>query len=301
MEANAEALIDGQYADRPALRPILEAVLAALPDIGDVTVQPRKTIISLVSPKRTFAVVQATTRSRVDLGLRLDGQQPEGRLLAARDIGMANLRLALTEPAGLDAEAVALLRRAYQESVAPPKPRARPSPARPRPEKIPVRVVIEGTDLPGRSCHPAPDNSGYRNVHVALHGTGREEHGLTVPGKPFLVTEPFPGDAASARWELEVNVLRGEDGFDFGGPSVRGDKSDRHLGLAWGELTGDRQFHLFRGAKLRLIDVDPALIERATRPGHALVARIRLTDDKGNPICARVPSSHLTWEVRRLP
>jgi hypothetical protein len=294
-------LIDGQYADRPVLRPILEAVLAVLPDIGDVTVQARKTMISLVSPRRVFAVVQATTRSRVDLGLRLNGQQPEGRLLAARDIGMANLRLALTEPADLDAEAVALLRRAYQESVAPPRALSRPAPAGPRPEKIPVRVVIEGTDLPGLSCHPAADGTGYRNVHVALHGTGKEEHGLTVPGKPFLVTEPFPGDAASARWEVFINVLRGGSGsgFGFGGPSVRGDKTDRHLGLAWGELTDDRQFHLFRGAKLRLVDVDPALIEQATRPGHTLVARIRLTDDKGNPICARVPPSHLTWDVRR--
>jgi hypothetical protein len=307
MTAEAGDLIDGQYADRPALRPILEAVLAVLPDIGDVTVQARKTIISLVSPKRTFAVVQATTRSRVDLGLRLDGQQPEGRLLAARDIGMANLRLALTEPGDLDAEALALLRRAYQESVAPPKPRAKPATPRSRPEKIPVRVVIEGIDLPGLACNPAspaspaspaPDGTGYHNVHVALYGTGREEQGLTVAGKPFRVTEPFPGDAASVRWEVAINVLRGEDGFDFGGPCVRGDKTDRHLGLAWGELTGDRLFQLFRGAKLRLADVDPALIEQATRPGHTLVARIRLTDDKGNPICARVPSSHLTWEVR---
>jgi hypothetical protein len=30
-------LIDGQYADRPELRPILEAILAVLPDIGETT------------------------------------------------------------------------------------------------------------------------------------------------------------------------------------------------------------------------------------------------------------------------
>jgi hypothetical protein len=55
--------------------------------------------------------------------------------------------------------------------------------------------------------------------------------------------------------------------------------------------------HLFRGAKLRLVDVDPGLIEQALRPGHTLVARIRLTDAKGNPICARVHPPYLTWSV----
>ena len=54
---------------------------------------------------------------------------------------------------------------------------------------------------------------------------------------------------------------------------------------------------LFRGAKLRLVDVDPALIERALRSGHKLVARIRLTDARGNPVCARVHPPYLTWSV----
>jgi Family of unknown function (DUF5990) len=41
-----------------------------------------------------------------------------------------------------------------------------------------------------------------------------------------------PGDADSARWEVPVTVRRGEDGFDFGGPFVGGDRTDRNLGLA---------------------------------------------------------------------
>ena len=64
-----DQLIADQYTDRQQLRPILDAVLAALPALGPVTVQARKTFVSLVSPRRTFAVVQATTRTRVDLGL----------------------------------------------------------------------------------------------------------------------------------------------------------------------------------------------------------------------------------------
>jgi hypothetical protein len=70
LSPEAIQLIDGQYADRPHLRPILDAVLAALPSLGPVTVEARQTLVSLVTPRRTFAVVQATTKTRVDLGLR---------------------------------------------------------------------------------------------------------------------------------------------------------------------------------------------------------------------------------------
>jgi len=43
--------------------------------------------------------------------------------------------------------------------------------------------------------------------------------------------------------------------------------------------------------------VDPALIEEAMRPGHRLVARIRLTDPRGNPVCARVDPPALVWSA----
>ena len=49
LTADADELIEGQYADRPQLRPILDAVLALLPALGPATVQARKTIVSLVS------------------------------------------------------------------------------------------------------------------------------------------------------------------------------------------------------------------------------------------------------------
>ena len=39
-DARPDELVAGQYADRPQLRPVLDAVLAALPALGPVTVQP---------------------------------------------------------------------------------------------------------------------------------------------------------------------------------------------------------------------------------------------------------------------
>src|SRR5579862_6747300 len=97
MLASADELIDGQYADRPQLRPVLDEVLLRAMEVGDVDVQARKTWVSLVTPKRTFALVRATTRERVDVGLRLPGVEAGGRLLAARGLGndYINVRIAL--------------------------------------------------------------------------------------------------------------------------------------------------------------------------------------------------------------
>jgi hypothetical protein len=54
--------------------------------------------VSLVGPRRTFAVLQASTRSRVDLGLRLPDREPGGGLLPAPAVGdrSCTVRVALT-------------------------------------------------------------------------------------------------------------------------------------------------------------------------------------------------------------
>ena len=97
MRATADELIDGQYQDRPHLRPILDAVITAVQTLGPVNFQARKGYVSLLTPKRTFAVVKASTKQRVDIGLRLDGEAPTGRLLDAASLGneTINLRLPL--------------------------------------------------------------------------------------------------------------------------------------------------------------------------------------------------------------
>jgi hypothetical protein len=92
-----------------------------------------------------------------------------------------------------------------------------------------------------------------------------------------------PGDAPSARWEAPVTLRRETGGFDFSGPYVRGDHADRHLFLAWGDVHDDGTLRLIRGSKLKLTAVDPGIIEEAMRPGHRLVARIRLTGTRGEP------------------
>jgi hypothetical protein len=114
--ATADQLIEEQYADRPALRPIFEALLQAAVELGELTVQARKTYVSLVTPRRTFARLQPTTKTRLDLGLRLEGMEPGGRLKPSKIHETMKLQVSLSAPEQVDAEVLGWLRRAYEEN-----------------------------------------------------------------------------------------------------------------------------------------------------------------------------------------
>jgi hypothetical protein len=105
-------LIAKQYADRPGLRAILDKIVEEAARCGSVVIQARKTYVSLVSPRRTFARVQPTTKTRVDLGLRLDGQAPAGRVRSNSHDTMRP-RIELTAAHEVDSEVVKWLRHAY--------------------------------------------------------------------------------------------------------------------------------------------------------------------------------------------
>ena len=115
--ASADSLVDAQYADRPHLRPIYDAVLKAVAELGDVTIQTRKTYVSLVTPRRTFARIQPTTRTRVDIGLRLDGVPPAGRLKPCKVHDSMPVQFGLASVGDLDDEAKAWLRATYEQNV----------------------------------------------------------------------------------------------------------------------------------------------------------------------------------------
>ena len=114
--ASADELIDGQYADRFHLRPIFDAIIAAATRLSDVVIQARKTYVALVSPRRTFARVQATTRSLIDLGLRLQGEKPGGRLQPSKIHETMRLQISLTSRAEVDSEVLSWLQRAYEQN-----------------------------------------------------------------------------------------------------------------------------------------------------------------------------------------
>jgi hypothetical protein len=114
--ASADELINGQYADRPGLRPIFEALIDAAAGLGEVTIQTRKTYVSLVTPRRTFARIQPTTKNRVDLSLRLEGHKPGGRLQPSKIHETTPLQISLTSVDDIDSEVLNWLQEAYDQN-----------------------------------------------------------------------------------------------------------------------------------------------------------------------------------------
>jgi hypothetical protein len=111
LSASSDGLVDAQYADRPELRPILDRLLAEAALLGPMHVRARKTHVALVTPRRTFAIVKPTTRTRVDLGLRLPGPG----LQPARPVGndTITLRIGISSADDIDDDTLTNLRHAY--------------------------------------------------------------------------------------------------------------------------------------------------------------------------------------------
>jgi hypothetical protein len=117
LTTSADDLVNAQYADRPELRPIYEAIIEAAASLRAVTVQARKTYVSLLTPRRTFARIQPTTRTRIDLALRLEKSQADERLVPSKIQETMKWQLGLSTLADLDDKALRLLEQAYQENL----------------------------------------------------------------------------------------------------------------------------------------------------------------------------------------
>jgi len=113
---SAEDLINNQFSDRPGLRPIYDALISAAAALGEVAVQARKTYTSLVTPRRTFARIQPTTRTRLDVALRIEGLAPGGRLTTSNIHESMPVQISLKALGELDAEVLEWLQRAYDEN-----------------------------------------------------------------------------------------------------------------------------------------------------------------------------------------
>ena len=111
--ASAGDLVDAQYAGaKSALRLIYDRLVEAAGGFGaDVEVVPKKTGVSLRRRKQ-FAVVEAPSATRIQLGLNLRGVAPTDRLREAG--GMCTHRVDLRTPDEVDGELVDWLRKAYE-------------------------------------------------------------------------------------------------------------------------------------------------------------------------------------------
>lgn len=113
-----EDILAKQYAGPKAhLKPIYDAIAEAAISFGDdVELSPKKAYVSLRRSKQ-FALVQPSTRTRVDLGINLKGEPAQGNLEPSGSFNaMVSHRVRLEKPEDFDAEVRAWLEKAYHSA-----------------------------------------------------------------------------------------------------------------------------------------------------------------------------------------
>ena len=107
-------LITAQYTGKDGLRAIYEALVQIVTEFGkDVEITPKKAGVSLRRSKQ-FALIEPTTKTRIDIGIHLRGISPTDRLRAAG--GMCTHKVAITALDQIDNELAAWLRTAYEQA-----------------------------------------------------------------------------------------------------------------------------------------------------------------------------------------
>jgi len=113
-----EDLVAMQYAgEKASLRPIYDALAAMVRKLGgDVELVPKKAYVS-VRRKKQFAIIQPSTKTRVDVGINLKGTKPSGRLEASGSFNaMVSHRVRIESKGEVDAELRKWLAAAYDAS-----------------------------------------------------------------------------------------------------------------------------------------------------------------------------------------
>ena len=111
-----DTLIEEQYAGAKAdLKPIYDAVIKAVEKFGEeVEIAPKKNYVSL-RRKKQFAIVQPSTKTRMDIGLIIKGKNTTERLEeGSKWNGMCTHRVRVTETSEINSELVGWLKEAYE-------------------------------------------------------------------------------------------------------------------------------------------------------------------------------------------
>lgn len=104
---------------KAALRPIHDAVMAAIGGFGEFEIAPKKTYLSL-RRKKQFAMVGPATKTQVEVGLNAKGLAKGlsggERLQELPPKGMCDYKVRISDLAEVDAELIAWIRAAYDSA-----------------------------------------------------------------------------------------------------------------------------------------------------------------------------------------
>ena len=116
--ADATDLVAAQYAGPKAgLRPIYDALIREIKKFGkDVEIAPKKSYVSIRRNKQ-FALIQPSTKTRVDVGINSKDAKPGGRLETSGSFNaMVSHRVRVCRAGEVDRELIAWLKKAYSQA-----------------------------------------------------------------------------------------------------------------------------------------------------------------------------------------
>lgn len=113
-----EDLVITQYSGKENLKPLYEKLISIIETFGeDMNITPKKASVSLIR-KHQFALIKPATKTRIDLGLKLNGVELQGRLEDSGPFGtMCTHRIQLKTLDDIDDEVISWVSQAYEKSV----------------------------------------------------------------------------------------------------------------------------------------------------------------------------------------
>ncbi len=114
---DANELLKNQYAKKEHLKPIYEKLKKEISKFGkDIEFIPKKASVS-VKRKYQFVLIQPSTKTRIDLGLKLKGKDTTGRLEGSGPFGsMCTHRVQITDISQVDKELLEWINEAYEKA-----------------------------------------------------------------------------------------------------------------------------------------------------------------------------------------
>lgn len=114
--AESDDLVELQYNGKERLRPIYDKLMKEISKFGEVELAPKKAYVSLRG-KKQFALIQPSTKSRLDVGINSKELECTDRLEKSGNFNsMCSHRIRLTDATQVDKELVNWLKAAYEEA-----------------------------------------------------------------------------------------------------------------------------------------------------------------------------------------
>jgi predicted transport protein len=109
--------IDEQYKGKEELKVWFDKLMKAINRIGkDVEIAPKKAYVSL-RRKKQFAIIQPSTKTRLDVGLNIKGLAPSGKLEASGSWNaMCTHRIKVEDEKVINDELIGWVKQAYEQA-----------------------------------------------------------------------------------------------------------------------------------------------------------------------------------------